>query len=167
MESKEPLPSRKKNRLEPFLYKEGYFFVTINVDHHESIFGEIVDEEMELNQYGKIVEECWCQLSQQYEYVTLLDFVIMPNHIHGIIDIDHNVVGDGRDRPLQPKKNLSSLIWAFKTISSKKIHEAWLSSFKRQRSFYDHVVRNEQDLLRIQEYIQFNPYRRKNDEYYK
>ena len=94
MESKELLPSRKKNRLEPFLYKEGYFFVTINVDHHESVFGEIVDEEMDLNQYGKIVEECWCDLPKHYRNCELADFIIMPNHIHAIISIE-NVVGEG------------------------------------------------------------------------
>ena len=153
------LPSRKKNRLEPFLYKEGYFFVTINVQNHECVFGEVVSEEMKLNRYGKIIEECLLRLSQQYDYVSLQDFVIMPNHIHIVIDIDRDVVGDVRERPLQPKKkSLSSLIWAFKTVSAKRLHEAWFTEFKRQRSFYDHVIRNEQDLLRIQEYIQFNPY---------
>ena len=105
------LPSRKKNRLEPFLYKEGYFFVTINVQNHECVFGEVVSEEMKLNRYGKIIEECLLRLSQQYNYVSLRDFVIMPNHIHIVIDIDRDVVGDVRERPLQPKKkSLSSLI---------------------------------------------------------
>ncbi|MCX6824880.1 MAG: hypothetical protein NTY80_01530 [candidate division SR1 bacterium] len=159
---------RKKNRLEMFLYKEGYFFVTINVQNHVSAFGQVIEDEMKLNRYGKIVEECWLRLAQQYNYISLMDFVIMPNHVHAIIDIDRDIVGNGRDRSLQPKrKNLSSLVGAFKTISSKKLHEAGLQSFKRQKSFYDHVIRNEQDLLRIQEYIQLNPYKRKNDEYYR
>jgi len=158
---------RKKNRLELFLYKEGYFFVTINVQNHIYTFWEITNEEMKLNQYGKIVEECWLRLAKQYDYVSLRDFVIMPNHIHAIIDIDRDIVGDVRERPLQPKKkSLSSLIWAFKTVSAKELHKAGFIEFKRQRSFYDHVIRNEQDLLRIQEYIELNPYRRKNDEYY-
>ena len=78
---------------------------------------------MNLNQYGKIVEECRLRLAQQYDYITLGDFIIMPNHVHVIIDIDRDVVGNGRDRSLQPKrKNLSSLVGAFKTVSSKKLH---------------------------------------------
>lgn len=164
--NKTSLPSRKKNRLEMFLYKEWMFYVTINVQDHICVFGEVVNEEIKLNQYGKIVEECLLRLPQQYDYVSLWDFMIMPNHIHVIIDIDS--VGNGRDRSLRPKrKNLSSLIWAFKTTSSKKLHDVWLQSFKRQKSFYDHVIRNEADLQRIQEYIEINPYKRKNDEYYR
>ena len=90
----------------------------------------------------------------------------MPNHIHVIIDIDS--VGDVRERPLRPKrKSLWSLIWAFKTVSTKRIHETWFVEFNRQRSFYDHVIRNEEDLKRVQEYIENNPYKRKNDEYYR
>lgn len=88
----------------------------------------------------------------------------MPNHFHGLIYIDN--VGNGRDRSLQ-QKWLSSLMGAFKTVSSKKIHEAWLDSFKWQKSFYDHIIRNEEDLQNHQQYIEFNAYARKNDEYYK
>ena len=52
------LRSRKQNRLPIFLYREGCFFVTINVQHHENVFGEVVGEEMKLNEYGKIIESC-------------------------------------------------------------------------------------------------------------
>jgi hypothetical protein len=52
------LLSRKQNRLPIFLYREGCFFVTINVHEHKSVFGEVTGEEMKLNTYGKIVEEC-------------------------------------------------------------------------------------------------------------
>jgi len=74
--------SRKENRLPIFLYREGCFFITINVQHHEKVFGEVIGEEMKLNEYGKIVKECRSWLSKQYNYVGLGDFVVMPNHFH-------------------------------------------------------------------------------------
>jgi len=63
--------SRKENRLPIFLYREGCFFITINVQHHEKVFGEVTGEEMKLNEYGEIVKDCRLWLSKQYEYVGL------------------------------------------------------------------------------------------------
>ncbi|MCX6823928.1 MAG: hypothetical protein NT085_02280 [candidate division SR1 bacterium] len=156
---------RKKNRLETFLYKEGYFFITINVQNHACVFGEVVGEEMKNNQYGKIVEKCWYDLPNHYGNCKLLDLIIMPNHLHAIISVEKGV-GEGFKPSLTKKHGLSEVIRGFKTFSSRRLHESGLTSFKRQRSFYDHVIRNEQDLLRIQEYIHLNSYKRKNDEYY-
>ncbi len=163
-------PSRKKNRLEPFLYKEWMFFVTINAYNHECFFGEIIDEDMYLNVYGKIIEKCRYDLPNHYGNCELADIIIMPNHIHAIISIEKmnsNFVRNGLKPFLTTKYWLSEIIRGFKTFSSRKLHGAWLMNFKRQKSFYDHIIRNEQDLLRIQEYIQLNPYKRKNDEYYR
>jgi putative transposase len=157
------IKNRKKNRLDAFHYNNWYFFVTINVNNHQKVFGDIVGEEMVLNKYGKIMEEQRFWL-KKYENVSLYNFVVMPNHFHWIIGIEN--VGNGRDRSLQ-RKWLSSIIWAFKTTSSKLIRESWLQSFKRQKSFYDHIIRNENDMNRIIEYIELNPYAWKNDEYYK
>lgn len=86
----------------------------------------------------------------------------MPNHVHWVISIDVNEAIDNR-----PYGTLSTIIKWFKRATSKRLHEIWLTDFKRQKSFYDHVIRNEKDLLRIQEYIELNPYKRKNDEYYR
>ncbi len=159
---------RKKNRLELFLYKEGYFFVTINVQDHKCVFWDVVNEEMNLNAYGKIVEESRFDLPNHYENCELADIVIMPNHIHAILHIE-KVVGEGFKPSLtnnQKKHDLPEIIRWFKTFSSRRLHDIWCSGFKRQRSFYDHVIRNEEDLLRIQKYIELNPYKWKNDEYY-
>lgn len=88
----------------------------------------------------------------------------MPNHIHAIIFIDEEI-----DKAIdnRPYGQLSKIIKWFKQITTKQLHEAWLEKFQWQKSFYDHVIRNEKDLLRIQEYIGLNPYKRKNDEYYR
>jgi len=154
---------RKKNRLEQWLYNRGCFFVTICTQDKISYFGDVDvgADTIRLNWYWKIVEQCRINISSIYENVSLEDFIIMPNHIHAVISIDENEAIDNR-----PYGTLSKVIKWFKQATTKQLHEAWLQSFKWQKSFYDHVVRNEQDLLRIQEYILLNPYKWKNDEYY-
>jgi len=166
---KKSLPSRKKHRLEMFLYKEGCFFVTINVQNHIRVFWEVVNDNMELNTYGKIAEECRYDLPNHYPNCELQSIIIMPNHIHAIISVEKNnedVVREGLKPSPTKKYDLHEIIRGFKTFSSRKLHEIWLTNFKRQRSFYDHVIRNEQNFQRIQEYIELNPYKRENDEYY-
>ncbi|MBI4598780.1 transposase [Candidatus Uhrbacteria bacterium] len=159
-----PLPDRKRLRLEGYDYsQDGYYFVTACVEAKICCFGDIKDGKMVLNPYGQIVDTQWEWLGEQYPYVELDAFVVMPNHIHGILAINtfHNV-GDGRDHPphlvSQLKiKPLPELMGAFKMTSSKLIHQSGLKSFLWQRSFYDHVVRDERALNRIREYIHLNP----------
>ena len=160
---------RKRNRLKDFDYSEsGYYFITICTNDRVEIFGNIVDGKMLLNTCGKIIQKQWLWLSAQYDYIKLDQYVVMPNHIHGIIIIDKNGYGDNRcgDNPrivptdtiYNPRKNLlSKTICAFKTTSSKLIHRAGIPDFKWQRSFYDHIIRNEKSLLKIREYIINNP----------
>jgi putative transposase len=81
----------------------------------------------------------WQWLRKQYSYIQLDEYIITPNHIHAILIIN-NSVGNGRDRSL-PIKSLSSLIDAFKTTSSKLIHQNNLPEFKWQKSFHDHIIR--------------------------
>ena len=155
------LKERKLNRLTGFDYSNGgYYFVTICTENRINYLGNIVDGQMMLNAYGQIVEQQWIWLQKQYKYVQLDAYIIMPNHIHGIVIIDNVVVGNSRDHSLQEKtkiKSLSELIGAFKTTSSKLIHETGLKYFQWQKSFYDHIIRNERSLFRIQEYIRNNP----------
>ena len=91
------LKERKLNRLSGFDYSNsGYYFVTICTKNRINYFGNIVDGQMILNTYGQIVEQQWTWLQKQYKYVELDEYVIMPNHIHGIVVIDCSV-GNGRD----------------------------------------------------------------------
>jgi len=163
------MKDRKKNRLEAFHYNSWYFFVTINVKNHAKIFGEVVGEGMVLNKYWKIVEECILDLPNHYINCNIWDFIIMPNHLHLIIIIDD--VGEWLKSSLTNKEKklygLSEVIRWLKTFSSRKINQLQNDyKFQRQRSFYDHIVRNEQDLDRIRKYIQLNPYKRENNKYY-
>src|SRR3954452_3406667 len=132
---------------------------------------------MMLNKYGKIAQQQWIWLAQQYPYVILHSFVVMPNHIHGIIEIDDAIVGvavgTGRDLSLRGErsgikiKSLSELMGAYKTTTSKQIHLAGLRDFKWQRSFHDHIIRNEQSYLHISDYIQNNPLYWREDIFYR
>jgi len=115
---------------------------------------------MILNEWGTIAKNQWYWLSEQYPYVILHAFVVMPNHIHGIIEINReHVVGTGRDPSLrQPKiKSLSELIGAYKTTVSKQIHLSGFMEFQWQRSFYENIIRDEKSFKTISDYILNNP----------
>lgn len=153
---------RKKNRLEKWLYNAWWFFVTICTQDKISYFSDIDigADSILLNGYWKIIESCRLNISSIYKKIKLWKFIIMSNHIHAIVFIDNetNKVIDNR-----PYGILSKIIKWFKQTTSKQLHESWLKTLKRQKYFYDHVIRNEKDLQRIQEYIQLNPYKRKNN----
>ncbi len=124
---------------------------------------------MVLNEYGKIAEKQWYWLAEQYPYVVLHEFVVMPNHVHGIIEIYRgHIVGTGRDPSLQQIKikSLSELMGAYKTTVSKQIHLSGFIKFAWQRSFYEHIIRNEKSLETISEYITSNPLNWEHDDFY-
>lgn len=116
----------------------------------------------QLSVYGLIVEDRIKWLHNQYDYVEIHNYVVMPNHIHLIIEIDRQKV-KGRDIKI---KSLSSLIGALKTTSSKLIHESGLLSFAWQRSFHDHIIRNNIAYQNISNYIDLNPHRWLEDTFF-
>ena len=153
-----PVRNRRRNRLKHYDYsRNGYYFVTICTQNRMWDFGGIKNGEMVLNDNGVIVRKRWKWLAKQYQYVGLDEFVVMPNHLHGIVIIDgcNNNVGTGRDLSLRETKikSLSELVGAFKTTSSKIIRLNGLVDFCWQRSFYDHIIRNDKSLCRIKRYI--------------
>lgn len=113
-----------------------------------------------LNKYWVIVENGLLNIPFIYKGIMLGECIIMPSHIHAIY-IDEETNKAIINRPYGLLSNVSK--WCKQRIS-KQLHELWLTECKRQRSFYDHVIRNEQDFVRIQEYIQINPYKQKNNE---
>ena len=124
---------------------------------------EIIDKQMVLSEYGKILKDCWFDLPSHYFNCCLNEFVIMPNHIHGIIEINNflNSVGTGlKPVPTNADKrySLSEIVCGLKTFSARKINELNPKlNFYWQRSFYDRVIRNEKELINIQNYILSNP----------
>ena len=164
------IKERKSNRWVGYDYsKDNLYFVTSCVKDRIYCFGEIIDQQMILNQYGLIAEKQWFWLAEQYSYLKLHSFVVLPNHIHGIIEIKRDyIVVTGRDLSLrynQKIKSLSELMGAYKTTTSKKNHLSGNVSFNWQRSFHDHVIRNEQAFERISNYIINNPMKWKEDRF--
>lgn len=159
---------RRSIRLQGYDYSQvGAYFVTIVAWQREMLFGEIVNEEMGLNDFGKIVSEKWGWLETQYEYVELGEWVVMPNHFHGILIIHDDGRGGSRPAPTPIKrKPLGGLIGAFKTVSTKEINllrnaegqVVW------QRNYYEHIIRNEPEMDRISRYIESNPSRWMDDD---
>ncbi len=164
---------RKSLRLKDYNYStEGAYFVTICTHGGKSLFGFIKDAESQLSLYRKIIADTWHEIPQRFSNVELDCFVVMPNHMHGIIKIvgagfprPHAIIDpeilSGETSPRQVHPNLSQIIGWFKYNSAKRINEirktvgvpVW------QRGFYEHVVRKEESLNRIREYIVTNPLR--------
>ena len=158
------MKNRKRNRLKNFDYsRDALYFVTPCIKGRVHYFGEVYNGKMITNKFGKIAENQWNWLAEQYPYVILHAFVVMPNHIHGIIEINRK----GRLRPgptvfsrpaPQPKiKPLPQLIGAYKTTVSKQIHLMGGKDFAWHRSFHDHIIRNDEAYHRISHYIKMNP----------
>jgi len=152
---------RKYMRLQGWDYSSpGCYFVTICVKNKECFLADIVGSKVVPNKYGKIVESRWVWLIKQYCYAELDAFVVMPNHVHGMIKISNNSVVTGRDLSLLKqgkRKSLSDIIGAFKTTSSKDIHLVGFPNFFWQRSFYEKIIRSEVEANNIRQYIRNNP----------
>lgn len=170
------LPQRKSIRLPHWNYSSrGYYFVTICTQNRECLFGKIVgvgrdQPVMKLNQYGKIIKNVWEILPNRFP-ISLDYYQIMPNHIHGIIQIiDNNCIDNKNCRgsiyrtrnqvdyidchagAINCAPTLGSIIRYFKAKSTR------LSRIKLwQRNYYEHIVRNEKELNQIREYLLLNP----------
>lgn len=176
----------KSTRLPDYDYgKNGAYFVTICTGNRKHFFGNIDEDKMQWSSIGKIVNNYWQQIPQQFSFITLGEWIIMPNHIHGILNFDthnncvsHNHGNKKRDainrvstvrggitknnNPML-KQNLSMVIRWFKGKTTFEIRKIY-SNFAWQPRFYDHIIRNEKDYNAIAEYIICNPLNWKNDE---
>jgi REP element-mobilizing transposase RayT len=159
---------RRSIRLKDYDYgKAGAYFVTICTQKGKSILGKVAEEEMVLNKYGRVVKQSWNELSSHFLNTEMDLFVVMPNHIHGIIAIYDECRGGvpppmGESAfggsPLQ-KPKLCQVIGYFKYQTTKLINEIRSTPGFRvwQRNYYEHVIRNEDKLNKIRYYIQTNP----------
>ncbi len=154
------LHERKPTRLRNYDYsQDNLYYITSCVKDRVCCFGTVADKKMICNDFGRIAESQWNWLFLQYPYLICHAFVVMPNHIHGIIEINRSSVGTGRDLSLQDIKikSLSEIMGAYKTTVSKLIHNAGLKTFQWQRSFHDHIIRDDGSYQRIFDYIRDNP----------
>jgi putative transposase len=129
-----------------------------STDPTETISFDILIPKMIISDAGKIVSDCWYDLPKHYNNIILDEFILMPNHIHGIIKIQNR--NDGNI-----KHGLSEFMRAFKSFSSRRINEinGRVKNEIWQSRFYDHVIRSEDELSRIQIYIRNNVFNWRND----
>ena len=145
---------RKSIRLKGFDYSQpGYYFVTICTHKKNCILGRVIDNSMVLNDLGLVVNNHWQWLGKYYDYVEIDKYVIMPNHMHGII-----IIGDNNSHESK-RKPLSDLISLFKAKCTRDIRMAFGQPMTQlwQRGYYEHVIRNEKELSEIRKYIEINP----------
>lgn len=134
----------------------------IHPAHHDSgVHSDEIEYKVALNPYGVIVEERIHWLKNQYQYVDIHNYVVMPNHFHIIIEIDSKKVDEN-----VKIKSLSGLMGALQSTSSKQIHESGLKDFAWHRSFHDHIIRNEKSYHAIFNYISNNPKNWAKDRFY-
>ena len=168
MEQRKTFPERKELRLKEYDYSQpGAYFVTICTKDRLNLFGEIVNEQMHLSAAGQIARRCWDELPDHFGSIELDQFVVMPNHIHGIIIILDGPVGathaspQREERKERKRNTLGDMVGSFKSAVTKRINEIngtpgapfW------QRGYYDHIIRDDRSLTRIREYILNNPLR--------
>ena len=122
---------------------------------------------MQLSPSGEIVKEEWEKTASMCETVELDEYVIMPNHLHGII-ILNQIVGTGVQGSEETKSDsLGTIIGQFKSSCTRRIRSNYVNDFTWQSRFYDHVIRDDMDLQRIRNYIRENPAKWALDEYYR
>ena len=172
---------RRSIRLKGYDYSQaGLYFVTICTQNREHLFGEIQNGKMVLNEYGKIVQSVWNGLPQHYGNICLHEFIIMPNHVHGIIricnvgvgfkptptDDQTAIVGTGL-KPVPTHHGLSEFIRAFKTFSAKRINEIRNTRGKKlwQSNYFEHIIKTDHAYEYIAHYITNNPSIWENDKY--
>lgn len=179
---------RRSIRLKGYDYRHpGAYFVTICTQDRACLFGDVLTGEMRFNEAGRMVIGKWERISERFPNVELDTFVVMPNHIHGIIVItqnvgaglvpahDRDVAGAGfvpaRDgattengATTRVAPTVGNIVGAFKSITTVRYiqgvkQNGWPPFLVRlwQRNYYEHIIRNEESLNRIREYIALNP----------
>jgi REP element-mobilizing transposase RayT len=164
-------PQRRSVRMGGYDYSScGAYFVTVCADRRMNIFGSIEDGKMVLNEAGRIAEENWLAIPQHFPSVSLYEHVVMPNHFHGVLFIDdcRGTACRAHERSFgkPDSTSLSTIVRSYKSSVTKRINEfhqthgvpVW------QRGFYEHIIRNEEEMYGIQTYIQNNPMQWELDE---
>ena len=182
-------------RLKNWDYRNnGAYFITINTGNRKHFFGEIINSEMQLSPIGEYAENFWMEIPKHFPFVELGNFVIMPNHTHGILIINNpnpvislhcneinkslhcneinkslhcnDSTGNQYFSDISPKSgSISTIIRSYKSVVSK--HARLLNpEFNWQPKFHDHVIRNSESFERIQNYIENNPSNWKEDKFY-
>ena len=173
---------RRSIRLKEYDYSQpGLYFITICAKDRENLFGQIENGKMILNVLGEIVRNEWLKTAEIRNNVELLEYIIMPNHIHGIIHIvNKSTLGAHSNVPLlqqkrqteqfgkSTKNSIPTIVKLFKSTVTKHINVFRKSPGEPvwQRNFYEHIIRNEKSYHHIAEYIRNNPMTWQDDSYF-
>jgi putative transposase len=184
---------RRSIRLAQYDYSlAGAYFVTVCAHERNCLFGDVVDADMLLNDAGRLVQTAWDELPGRFPGVELDGFMIMPNHVHGIVILGgaaivgtgpgavgaglalpwepgaaigaHSNQGAASSAPTPATATLGDVIRAFKSISALYVNRQLMRSGSLwQRNYYERIIRDEAELQRIREYIETNPARWADD----
>ena len=165
------LPKRKHPRLDYYDYSsQGAYFITICTQNRRNILSEIVgqglapteenDVFVKCTKYGEICTEQLYAIETRYEHVKIDKFVIMPNHIHFITNLEEKAAG------ASPRPTVMDVICSYKSLVAKKCRENGFNGKLFQTSFYEHIIRDRNDYNEIVRYIHENPINWKKDDLY-
>ena len=178
---------RRSIRLKGYDYSQaGAYFVTICSWQRECLFGKIANGEMILNEYGEIIMKCWDTIPSHFLHVETDEFIVMPNHVHGIVFVNNGrgevsspfseVIApnsktktapiQGGETPPLRKITLGQIVAYFKYQTAKRINQIRNTSGQPvwQRNYYEHIIRDDRELQAIREYIRYNPLKWDEDE---
>jgi len=160
------LPQRKRIRLDNYDYSSaGAYFITICTQNRKCVLSCIVGRglapaESLLTEHGKIAERQLLSLEERYPFVSIDQYVVMPNHIHFILLLDGGTAG------ASPRPTVSDVVCAYKSLTTRECKRNGFAEKLFQTSFYEHIIRNHSDYTEIVEYIQQNPSRWSSDKLY-
>ena len=152
-------------RLNNYDYSQnGLYFITICVHNRECLLGNIEQAKLKVNNCGEIVKNTWFDLTNHNDNIYQHAFIVMPNHIHGIIELN----SDSKKNQNNFSKPLSEIVRQLKTFSAKRINQLRKTTGMPvwQRSYYEHIIRSEKSYNQISEYIIHNQATWNDDKYY-
>ncbi len=159
------MEQRKNPRLSNYDYSgKGAYFVTVCTDKRKHILSTVVGRglapaENVLTEYGKIVDNQLLDLEKRFSELKVDKYVIMPNHVHLILFLE-------KSAGASPRPTVSDIICAWKSLSARQCKQEGLKTKLWQTSFYDHIIRDEQDYFVRWKYIDENPAKWAEDEYF-
>jgi len=161
--------------------QDAAYFVTICTGDRKHFFGNVVNGEIKLSHVGIIADILWHEIKNHAKNIELGEYVVMPNHVHGILVLNGNAVSVETTHALslpsihqtpaqsrfqnQGKNTLSSIIGSYKSAVTRHAHRLGYE-FEWQARFHDHIIRNEGEYQRIAEYIKANPAKWNEDKFY-
>lgn len=161
---------RRSIRLKGYDYEQaGAYFVTICTPMRACFFGDVVDGEVRLSDAGRVAQASWNELPARYPDISLDVFVVMPNHVHGIVIVGAQFIAPmNSSQPpnastdqgaINRAPTLGRIVRTYKAVTTRLIRQPANTTFAWQHNYYEHIIRNDGSLNRIRQYILHTPAR--------